>query len=351
VKRVNPGKEIAMSFTNSGKHYLLIPAWILVLGLIAVGVIQSGNMAYYRDLAGFLYLLISGIALMLISFPVTEIGRAFLHAVKDPHDDVRIRNSIHFWEAAGRNFLIVGIIGSILHLMTFFNLAGHTRELLPSHAGEYSPFLQTIVNEMAEYLLNALYGVIMAVLCFIIHWRLARKTQTSHSTLASEQKAISTRLSGWGFSAAIGYALFFFILISRFLKFYMPVPFLIMFKPALFLVLGGAIALKLLMQGSDSTPALSVAFAVMGVIGFLAGAVQLQGHVAGAFAFILSSCLTALLGIALVSAPLEDRSIRTGRLAVPPTWSRVSWYVLPLLILILLLPILLVLFSPMARAQ
>lgn len=46
---------------------------------------------------------------------------------------------------------------------------------------------------------------------------------------------------------------------------------------------------------------------------------------------ILSSCLTALLAMVLLGAPLEDHAIRTGSVAAPSGFSRVSWYVFPLL--------------------
>jgi hypothetical protein len=61
------------------------------------------------------------------------------------------------------------------------------------------------------------------------------------------------------------------------------------------------------------------------------------GRVAGALAFILLSCFTTLLGMALIGAPLEDRAFRIGRIGAPSVFSRVSWYVFPLLSLIFLI--------------
>jgi hypothetical protein len=103
---------------------------------------------------------------------------------------------------------------------------------------------------------------------------------------------------------------------------------------------------------------LSTAFAAMGLIGSLMGCIQMLhamtingpsgiAHLAGALAFVLSSCLTALLGMVLVGAPSEDRAIRTGRIPRPPVLSRVSWYVFPLLALIFTVLVFVMLITPL----
>jgi hypothetical protein len=165
----------------------------------------------------------------------------------------------------------------------------------------------------------------------------------------TEKGSIAINRPGWRFGAAIGYVLFFSVLTSyltsAILKLQMPSLLFMGCKPGMFVVLGGAIALMLFVGGSRSGPALSTAFAGIGLIASLIGWIQLlfgitvsspQGiaAVAGAITFIVSSCLTALLGMALVTAPLEDRAIRTGRVAAPSAFSRVAWYVFPLLALI-----------------
>jgi hypothetical protein len=325
-----------MSSMHSRNYFLLIPGWILTVMLVAVGVIQSGNPAHLVDLSEFLFVLMGGIALIMISFPGAEIRQAFLHAVRVPENDTAIRTSAHFWEAAGRGFWIAGVVRSVLQLILFFNSIGY--------AGEYAPSIQPAINEMARYLLSTLYGALLALVCFIPFWKLAGKLQPIASTIREESMSIGRH--GWRFGLALGYVLFISFLVSCFLKLIRPVPFLIAFKPAMFVVVGGTIALMLLMRGANSRPALSTAFAGMGLIGFLIGSIQMQGHVAGAFAFLLSSCLTALLGMALVGAPFEDRAIRMGRLAAPSACSRVAWYVFPLVALVCLLPMLFMLFQP-----
>ena len=106
----------------------------------------------------------------------------------------------------------------------------------------------------------------------------------------------------------------------------------------------------------------SAAFAGMGLIGSLMGFIQMLhgmtvptpqgvGHVAGALVFILSSCFTALLGMALVGAPLEDRAIRAGRAGAPSAFSRVSWYVFPLLSLIFLVLVFNMIIMPLPPSR
>ena len=70
-----------MSFRSIGMKYLLIPAWILILAIVVLGVVQSGKPGNLVDPAGFLFVLVGGIALVMISFSGAEIQRALRDAV------------------------------------------------------------------------------------------------------------------------------------------------------------------------------------------------------------------------------------------------------------------------------
>jgi len=153
--------------------------------------------------------------------------------------------------------------------------------------------------------------------------------------------------SGWRFGTVLGYVIFLAALVSmsRSLS-NLPVLWTI-YTPSLLVVLGGTLALMLFMGGNNPKVTSSTAFAVMGLVGSLMGFIQMLygmtmstpqgiGHVAGALAFVLFSCFTTLLGMAIIGAPLEDRAIRTGQVDAPSAFSRVSWYVFPLLSLIFL---------------
>jgi flagellar motor component MotA len=325
-----------MSSTNSIKSLLRILGWILILFFIVLGLIQSGNLAYYVDPYGFLFILVSGVALVMISFPGAEIGHALRHAVRTPANDAEIGASIHFWEAAGRGFWILGVSRSILNVTIGF----------AALATQETGSLQLTMRFRAQSLVAMFYGVLLAVICFIPCWKLMGKLQSRTLVPETEQGSISISRPGWRFGATIGYVLFFSVLASFLTSalFKLPSPggLWMAYQPGMLLVLGGAIALMLFMGGSNSGSTLSTAFAGMGLITSLMGCIQMlfgmtdsgpQGiaAVAGSLAFILSSCLTALLGMVLVGAPLEDRAIRTGQVAALSVFSRVSWYVFPLL--------------------
>jgi flagellar motor component MotA len=338
-------KEGAMSSKSTGKKYLLIPLWVLILAIVAFGMVKSGHPANLVDPSAFLFVLVGGIALVMISFPGAEIRRALRDAVASPGDEVNIRNSAHFWEAAGRGFWIVGVLRSILNFVVFFNSL-KTRPIV-------SP--QLINMELAEYLLATLYGILLAVICFIPCWKLMGRVQNRTLATAAEQEPMSTGHSGRRFGVALGYVLFLLLWVWAF-------PYstgiLMAIAPAVLLVLGGTIAMMLFMR--DSGPTLSTAFAAMGLIGSLLGIIQMLfgltegvegiGHVALALAFFIASCLTALLGMVLVSAPLEDRSIRTELVTSPSAFSRAAWYVFPLLVLITLIPMAFELLRPLIGA-
>ncbi len=89
-----------MSSTNSGKNYVRILGMILILAFVALGVVQLGRPATFVDPSGFLFVLVGGMALVMISFPGAEIGRALRDAAATPGNEADIRSSAFFWEAA-----------------------------------------------------------------------------------------------------------------------------------------------------------------------------------------------------------------------------------------------------------
>jgi hypothetical protein len=134
------------------------------------------------------------------------------------------------------------------------------------------------------------------------------------------------------------------------------------YRPPLLVVLGGTLALMLFTGGNNTRLTPSASFAGMGLIGSLMGFIQMlhgmtfpspQGiaQVAGAVAFVIFSCFTALLGMALVGAPLEDRAIRIGRVDAPSAFSRVSWYFFPLLSLIFVIVVFINIILPLPPSR
>jgi hypothetical protein len=322
-----------MSSTNPSKRFFLIAGRILLLLIVVIGALKSGTPASYFEPYGFFFVLVGGVALVMISFPGAEIWRAFRHAAGSPGGDAEIRNSTHFWEAAGRGFWILGGLSSVLSMIIGF--AGlKTMET----AGLYM-----IIPVLLRPLLSIFYGSLLAVICFVPCWKLMGKLQ---SRAERSDTPASFARPGWGFGTVIGYVLFLAALVSA-----VRLPnlslsgVLIACIPSFLVVLGGTLALMLFMGGNNAKLTPSTAFAGMGLIGCLMGFIQMlhgatiasaegMGHVAGAIAFVIAACFTSLLGMAIIGAPLEDRAIRTRQVNAPSAFSRVSWYVFPLLSLI-----------------
>ena len=337
-----------MLSTSSRNSWLRILGKIVILVLIAAAVFRSYFMNIRADFVfpyGFIFVLAGGVALILISFTGAEIRRAFLHPVGDPGNDAEIRHSAYFWEAAARGFWMLGGLGSILSAMNGF-------ESLKTI--EYAG-VGLLIDILNRCLLAMFYGSLLAVICLIPRWKLMGKLQGRLSPPDTEQgeTPVSVRRPVWSFATAFGYILFLMVLGLIAFHFAPPkmwdmMP-LFFHPPSVFLVVGGALVLMLFSGEGNSGRNLSLSFAALGFIGSLMACIQvlsgiasfsrsgsppLIGEVAGGVLFGFSTCFLALMGMVLVGAPLTDRAIRTGRVAAPSAFSRVSWYGFPLLTLI-----------------
>jgi len=346
-----------MPSRNLSKGLALILAGVLILALIAAAAIKSGKLADFVDPYGLLFIFVGGVALLMVSFPGAEVRRALQHAAGGSGDDAEMRLSAHFWEAAGRGFWMLGGLRSILNFI--FAFAGM--------ASEESAGIKGIIDDMAISLLALLYGILLAVICFIPYWKLMGKLPNRRSVPDGPRTGTATPTGrrGWRYGAVIGYILFFAVLAATVHNLSIPqllshFPSLI-YWPSLLVVLGGTAVLMLFIGRVNSGPTLSMSFAAMGLIGFLVAFIQalfglaspdpMSGvrSVAAGVNFILSSCLIALLGMIIVGAPAEDRAIRIGRIAAPAAFSRASWYAFPLLTFVLLLLVTVLITTPIPR--
>ncbi len=340
-----------MSSTGIGKSRFMNTGGILILAILVAVAIRSRT---FIDPYGFIFVLVGGIALVIISFPGAEIHRAFLNAIGSTVNEAEIRESVYFWEAAGRGFWMLGVLRGILNLIMGF------AALAVEENG-----LQLIMKEMSRSLLAVLYGILLAVICFIPCWKLMGKRQ-SRPLVDQERRERPSIIEQPSriISAAIGYVLF---IAALYLTTSTPhslgaLTFYVNFRPSLLVVLGGTLALMLFMGKTTTGPTLSTAFAGMGFIGSLVGCIEMLfsiatvsgppgiAAVAGALVFVLSSCLAAQLGMILVGAPLEDRALRMGQLAAPTAFSRVAWYVFPLLSLIFLVVAFVMIITPLPKS-
>ncbi len=344
-----------MSSANSGKRFLVIAGRVLFLLIVAIGLLKAGTPASYYDPYGFFFVLVGGVALMMISFPGAEIWRAFRHAAGSSGNNAEIKNSAHFWEAAGRGFWILGGLSSVLSIVISF----------AAMKTEAAIGMSAIVPMLIRPLLSIFYSSLLAVICFVPCWKLMGKLQNRLSVPGAEpgDTPVSYGRSGWGFGTVIGYVLFLaaLVLMAR-LPDVSWLAVSIACMPSFLVVLGGALALMLFMGGNNAKLTTSTAFAGMGLISSLMGFIQMLhgmtdpgprgiGQVAGALAIILAASFTAQLGMALLGAPMEDRAIRVGRIGAPSAFSRVSWYVFPLLSLIFLVLVYSMIVMPLPPAR
>ncbi len=341
---------------SARKRYLVVAGRILLLLIVVAGALQSGPAASYFDPYGFLFVLVGGVALMMISFPCGEIGHAIRHAAGGPGSEVGLRNSAHFWEAAGRGFWILGGLSSVLSIIIGF-IGLRTVQ---------TAAISAVIPILIRPLLSVFYGSLLAVICFIPCWKLLGILPGRPSAPGREPNEMPASIGrpGWRFGTVLGYVLF----LSALLAASWPLSNLHLsalwsvFRPALLVILGGTLLLILFRGGSNTRLTPSAAFGGMGLIGSLMGFIQMLhgmtdpspqgiGRVAGAVAFILFSSFTALLGMALIGAPLEDRTIRAGKVGAPSAFSRVTWYVFPLLSLIFLVLVFINIIVPLPAGR
>ncbi len=340
-----------MSIDGSSKRIILFVGKTLSLIILAAVALLSGRLTAYLDLHGLLFVLVGGIAGALMTFSGSEIRAAFAHVGGISGSAEEVSRSAVFWEAAARNFWIVGVMQSIFNFVISL--------------GSLSGGLAALTSGLANSLLAALYGMVLTVVCYVPYWKIEGQRRVTHEQVRTAAFEATTRagVSNWSFSHLVGYALFAALLLSTLL---MPRPTAvgaaagwIVYWPSLLVVFGGTLALLLFLGDAALASAVSPIFAATGMIGCLMGFVQaLLGisparieAVSSGITFILSSCFAALLGIYLVGAPLEDRSAKVSRTTARTPLSRAAWYVLPLLALVFLVMTFVLVIIPFERHQ
>lgn len=337
-----------MSANESKKKGILLIGKILCLAVLASAALISGRSGVYLDPTGLLFVLIAGSAGALMTFSVPEIKAAFAHAGGASGGADEMRRSALFWEAAARNFWLLGILRSILSFVISL--------------GSLSGGIWTLASGLANSLLAALYGMVLAAVCYVPYWKLEAqyRNKRRQEGLAGPAPAAGAIIRNWTFSHLIGYALFAAVLLATLLR--APASGIaaagwIIYWPSLLVVFGGTLALLLFLGEGAFESAISPGFAVTGVIGCLMGSVQVLlgisagkiSDVASALTFILSSCFAALMGIFLLGAPLEDRAARGSAEAARAPLTRAAWYAFPLLALVLLVAVFLLVVTPFER--
>ena len=327
------------------KRLFLVLARILVVAILAAAAIFSGKFGNLMGGYGLVFVLVGGVALVLMSFSGSEITAAFKHAAGVPGTRKEMQKSALFWESATRNVWMLGVLGSIISFVI---------ALSDSIGG-----LSGIASRMANSFVTTIYGMILGVICFVPAWKLIGELHDQPLEKPEQRETATLR-----FENIIGYIVFIAITswtiirpsLSMSSPQFQPWEWII-YWPSLLVVLGGTIALVLFVGNASAGRSFTLSFALTGLIGSLMGFIQVLlafstkniEDVASALTFIISSCFVALLGIMLIGAPLEDRMVKSGRANKPSTISRVIWYVFPLVALIFLVMTFALVITPIKK--
>ncbi len=327
---------------------------ILIIVFFVTAVILSGS--FFTGLIkgpSLVFVLLGGVGMALMGFSAREISSAFKHAAGGPDGKESLQNSAYFWEAAARNFLMMGVLGAFISFIT---------ALSKSRGG-----IANIALGMSESFLPAVYGMILGVICFVPVLKLTGEFSKHPLQEPKEvlEKPDDKAVKVLRFDNIIGYALFIAVvgwtIISSISSMEYDSPLnpteVFIHWPSILVVLGGTMALVMFIGDAAAGRSFTLSFALTGLIGSLMAFVQTlisfssRGvrDVASAMTFIISSCFIALLGMMLIGIPLEDRTIKTGKNKKQLTLSRIAWYVFPVVALILLIFAFVMVLTPIKK--
>ncbi len=326
--------------------------WLLAAAFVCA-VILSGLFSGLMNGAGLFYLAFGSLAAALMGFSRHEIGTAFRHAAGSAGPREDMQRAAYFWEAAARNAWILGVLGSAMN----FTIA----------LGGESGGIAAVSNRMIQSLVLTLYGLVLSVVCLVPGMKIAARAEKARAA----EEPPSTAAAGLGRARTIllervaGYVLFAAVLgltvwslaKGRPQEGPLTLGRVMLHGPAILVVFGGAIALALFMGAGAGARALTLGFAMTGLVGLLLGLIQaLFGFVhvsireiSAALAFIISASFFALLGLVAVAAPLEDREVMEGRRERSGLLSRMFWTVFPLLVFIFLILTFIMVITPMKQ--
>jgi flagellar motor component MotA len=307
----------------------------LLAALLLAGVILSGRFAHFWDAAGFAFVLGGGLALFFMGFSFSRAGAAARSLAGLPLSEDEASILPYLWEALGRNFWVVGVLGTI---------ANFVLTLARSSEG-----IQQVAFLLTASFRPALYGMFLGIICSV------PALKSRESLIRQEENAPTsvsvTERRPWTFENAAGYVLLIAILgwtivlpaargflqEQRLLGFF--------FDPSAFLVVaGGTVIMTIFLGRASLGTSLTSGLAVTGLLGSLMGLMQTLfaftkksiPDVASALAFVISSCFLALLGMILAGFPLADHEARAAGRPRGLVFNRLAWYLFPLLGLLFL---------------
>ncbi|MBZ5497025.1 MAG: MotA/TolQ/ExbB proton channel family protein [Acidobacteriia bacterium] len=311
----------------------------LVTGIVRIGVpiaLISGLTFSIRhecplSLRWAVLILVGEIALLLMGFRWAEIANAFRQAAGQRTAAGASERSTYFWEAAARNALHLGVLGT---------LVGFVIQICSDIGGQAG-----FMFALGGALLSTVYGLILAA---ILSTPAVRSLWTLGPEHPSETGEPIYASPGEGKRAGrleqlLGHILFLVLMLWVLFTpaaagSTMPFDWFVHW-PAWLVVFGGALIFGLMSGHTFKTGSLVLGFACAGLIGSLFGVVQaLQGFSTASIAavsegitFMISSCFAGFVGLLAIGLPLQDRSHNRRGLSL----SRLVWYGYPVVALLL----------------
>lgn len=318
---------------------VLVTLWAALLAL-------SLAFASRPEIGGLVFVVLGATALTLAAFTTAD-GADALRLAR-PSAALPSAPAALFWEAFARNCWLSGVLGSLL----YFVLA----------LCDPSTSISEVATRMALAFVPAVYGLGLALLSVVPAVKLRYVLPGQPSAAGDERPGEDETAGGRGLAGEqlLGYVLFAVLLAATVGWRYVPLreprftvwswlaswPAVVVVLLALF----AAAAVGAPARGRVWTPA----FAAGGLLGSLAGLVQVMvgfaarslSELTSGIAFVVSSCFIALLGIAAVAAPREDRAARADACEHPWLF-RAIWALFPAVALILLVITFVLVITPM----
>ena len=318
----------------------LIVKTLIVSSLIGAGILVFAGSPegpyFFLDTGSLAFVVLGGAAMTLMGFSFPEIGAAFKHAFGSKDEQKGLEKSIYFWEAAGRNAFMVGVLGSVAG---FLIMVENIRSLKDPGLSLTICFITT------------LYGLILGALCTMTALRVGKKLDSPQQSQAREVPAAQE--NSLKIENIIGCILFIMIIGGGLIK--TDAWSIIIHWPSLLFVAGGAILMVLWTGNGGDGSSFTLGFAFTGLIGVVFGMTQMFyglpniKSIANGITFAILSFVFGLLGMMLGGIPLQDRTIKTGKIRQKLALSRAAWYGFPAMAFAFLFLALLIILIPVKK--
>jgi flagellar motor component MotA len=126
---------------------------VSVLILVAGGLVLSGRFSALWSGAGLAFILVGGAAMILMDFSISDIGTGLKWTAGLSVRSEDLPQISYFWEAAGRNFWLLGALGTVINFI-----------LALAQVAKGEGGLQVVALGMTSAFRPSLYGLILAVI-------------------------------------------------------------------------------------------------------------------------------------------------------------------------------------------